>query len=47
MADTEDSPASLAKSLAIKLDASRQIKVFCGDQTGATHFIVDVTGYYV
>ena len=29
-----------------KLDASRQIKVFNGDQSGSTHFIIDVTGYY-
>lgn len=43
----QDGTLQLANSLSIKIDASRQIKVFCGDQTGATHFIVDVTGYYV
>jgi hypothetical protein len=31
----------------VKLDASRQIKIFCGDQTGSTHVIVDVSGYYL
>jgi hypothetical protein len=30
----------------VKLDASRQVKVFCGDQAGKTHFILDVTGYF-
>jgi hypothetical protein len=37
----------LANSLAIAIDAERRIKVFCGDQTGSTHFIVDVTGYFM
>lgn len=31
----------------VKLDASRQLKVFCGDQSGSTHVIIDVTGYYL
>ena len=31
----------------VKLDANRQIKLFCGDQSGSTHVIVDITGYYV
>jgi hypothetical protein len=31
----------------VKLDATRQIKIFCGDQTGSTHAIVDVNGYYL
>ncbi len=30
----------------VGLDFSRQIKVFCGG-LGATHFIVDITGYYL
>jgi len=37
----------LANGGVVKLDASRQIKVFCGNNTGSTHFIVDVTGYYL
>ncbi len=35
-----------ANGAIVKLDASRQLKVFCGDQTGSTHVIIDVTGYY-
>lgn len=31
----------------IKLDGSRQVKVWCGDQAGSTHFILDVTGFYM
>jgi hypothetical protein len=37
----------IANSITVKLDASRQIKVFCGDQAGSTQFIVDVFGYYL
>lgn len=35
-----------ANGATVKLDAARQLKVFCGDQAGSTHVIVDVTGYY-
>lgn len=35
-----------ANGATIKLDADRQVKVFCGDQAGSTHVIIDVTGYY-
>lgn len=35
-----------ANGAIVKLDASRQLKLFCGDQTGSTHVIIDVTGYY-
>ncbi len=35
-----------ANGATVKLDATRQLKVFCGDQTGSTHVIIDVTGYY-
>lgn len=35
-----------ANGASVKVDASRQLKVFCGDQTGSTHVIIDVTGYY-
>jgi hypothetical protein len=37
----------IANSITVKLDASRQLKVFCGDQAGSTQFIVDVFGYYI
>ena len=30
----------------VKLDDSRQVKIFAGDQTGSTFVILDVTGYY-
>ena len=30
-----------------KLDASRQLKIFMGDQPGSANFIVDITGYYL
>ena len=36
---------SLANGLVVKLDASRQIKVFCGGG-GSTDFIIDILGYY-
>ena len=34
-----------ANGLTGKLD-DRQVKVFCGDDVGSCHFIIDVTGYY-
>jgi hypothetical protein len=37
----------IANAVTVPLDASRQIKVFCGNQTGSTHVIVDVFGYYL
>ena len=37
----------VANASVVKLDSSRQIKVFCGDQTGSTHVIIDVVGYYL
>jgi hypothetical protein len=37
----------IANSITVPLDATRQIKVFCGDQAGSTDFIVDVFGYYL
>ena len=36
----------LANGLIGKLDANRQIKVFCGG-AGNTHFIIDVSGYFL
>jgi hypothetical protein len=30
----------------VRLDGARQIRIFCGDQPGSTHVIVDVVGYY-
>ncbi len=41
------SPGStLANAGVVKLDGSRQVKVFCGG-VGSTDFIVDITGYYL
>ena len=37
----------IANSIVVPVDSSRQIKVFCGDQTGSTDVIVDVFGYYL
>ena len=37
----------IANAITVPLDASRQIKVFCGDQAGSTDFIVDVFGFYL
>ncbi|CAN5439456.1 hypothetical protein BH23ACT3_BH23ACT3_09860 [soil metagenome] len=31
----------------VPLDQNRQVRVFCGNQPGAVHFIVDVFGYYL
>lgn len=38
--------ALLANGSTVKLDTSRQVKVFCGGG-GSSNFIVDVTGYYL
>lgn len=48
-ASTINWPASnvvVANSAIVKLDANRQVKVFCGE-TGATNFIIDIAGYYL
>jgi hypothetical protein len=37
---------SLANGLVVKLDANRQIKVFCGGG-GSSDFIIDILGYYI
>lgn len=39
--------ADIANGSVVKLDGSRQIKVFCGDVSGSAHFIIDVVGYYL
>jgi hypothetical protein len=38
---------SVANGSIVKLDASRQVKVFNGDGTGSTHVLIDVTGYFI
>ena len=35
-----------ANGLTGRLDADRQLAVFCGDDVGSCEFIIDVTGYY-
>ncbi len=37
----------IANSITVPVDADRQIKVFCGNQTGSTDVIIDVYGYYI
>lgn len=37
----------IANSITVPIDADRQIRVYCGDQTGSTDFIVDIFGYYL
>ncbi len=37
----------IANSITVPVSADRELKVFCGDQAGSTHFIVDVFGYYL
>jgi hypothetical protein len=39
--------ASVANGGVCKLDGSRQLKVFIGDQPGSAHVILDITGYYL
>jgi hypothetical protein len=36
----------LANASVVGLDANRHVRVFCGDQAGSTHVIIDVVGYY-
>jgi hypothetical protein len=38
---------SLANGLIAKLDANRFVKVWCGDQSGSTHVLLDVNGYWL
>ena len=38
--------ADIANAATVAIDASRQIKVWGGDQVGSAHIIIDVTGYY-
>lgn len=35
-----------ANGLTGRLNANRELAVFCGDDVGSCHFIIDVTGYY-
>jgi hypothetical protein len=37
---------SVANGSIVRIDGSRQVKVFGGDQTGSAHVILDVTGYF-
>jgi hypothetical protein len=43
----EDGATQIANAVTVPVDADRQIKVFCGNQTGSTHVIIDVFGYYL
>lgn len=35
-----------ANGSTVRLGGDRQVTIFCGDQSGSTHVILDVTGYY-
>ncbi len=37
----------IANSITVPVDKDRQIRVYCGNQPGSTHAIVDVFGYYI
>lgn len=37
----------IANSVTVPVDAEREIRVYCGNQTGSTDFVVDVFGYYL
>ena len=37
----------IANTVTVALDADRQVRVFCGDQTGSADFILDIFGYYI
>lgn len=43
----DDGDTQIANSITVPIDDERQIKVFCGNQTGSTDVIVDVFGYYL
>jgi hypothetical protein len=43
----DSATTQIANALVVPLDGNRQVRVFCGDQPGAVHFIVDVFGYYL
>lgn len=38
---------SVANGSIVKLDSSRQVKIFGGDQSGSTQVILDITGYFL
>jgi hypothetical protein len=38
---------SVANGLIAKLDTNRFVKVWCGDQSGSTHVLLDVNGYWL
>jgi hypothetical protein len=42
-----DADQSIANGLIAKLDANRFVRVWCGDQTGSTHVLLDVNGYWL
>ncbi len=37
----------LANASVVGIDGSRQVRVFCGDQAGSTHVVIDVVGFYL
>lgn len=43
----ESGTTQIANAITVPLDADRQVKVFNGDQSGSSHIIIDVFGYYL
>lgn len=39
--------SDVANAGIVSIDASRQLRVWNGDQTGSTHVIIDITGYFI
>jgi hypothetical protein len=37
----------IANASTVRINPSRTVKVFMGDQSGSAHFIIDITGYYM
>jgi hypothetical protein len=39
--------SQIANGITVKLDDQRRLKVFCGDQAGSAHVILDIFGFYL
>jgi hypothetical protein len=37
----------IANSITVPVDAAREIRVYCGNQTGSADILIDVFGYYI
>jgi hypothetical protein len=43
----ETGSTQIANAVTVPVNADREIKVFCGDQVGSSHVIIDVFGYHL